>query len=1063
MGETVLPQVKGFSVHSSTPLGSAAPVVLSVEDDAGSRFVRTHALRAAGFDVIEAATGADALALADERRPSAIVLDLHLPDIDGLEVCHRLKSAPKTAAIPVLLVSASGEVEHDLPEASGRRCDAYLRDPVDSATLVATVELLVRAQGAARREMEERLRQALAEAEEARRLLDAVMEHIPMGITIADGPDLVIRRMSAYGQQLTGKRHDELAGVPVEPAPAAWEVYHTDGVRRAAPEELPLTRATRHGEVVAGEEWLIRRKDEPDVPVLCTAAPIRDREGRINGGVIAWQDISQRKRHEEVLRESEQRYHALFESMQEGFVLADIICDASGKPVDWRYVDVNPAFEAMFGRTRAETVGNTYRDLFPAAPWDDWVAALGEVALTGRPARLEPHANESGRIYRAIAYSPRAGQFAAIFTDVTERRQAQQELERQRRQYETLAEHAPEVIVRFDAGMRHVYINDYGARVYGLPKREILGKTNADLGFPADKVRFWQAQFDRVLATGQQQTVDFEFDSPNLGHQYLSALFVPEADAAGHVATVLVITRDVTPIRHAEEVLRASERQAKMVIENLAEGLVVIDPEAGTLYWNRAALALHGYQTQDHSLNRLEDTNRIFELRTPDGRLLPCDEWPVERLLRGESVRDYELAIRDLRRDWERIFSYSSAMVRDESGQPWLGLLTIRDVTERRRTEERLRQAQKLESIGLLAGGIAHDFNNLLTGIIGNASLVLDRVSGESVDRIREVMRSAERAAHLTQQLLAYAGKGQFVLRDIDISQAVQETSDLLQFSIARNVELVLNVQKRLPVLRMDPIQLQQILMNLVINAAEAIGEGNAGKITVSTSVTDLAGPLLDVTGQEVPAGRYVRVEVRDTGSGIEEENRSRIFDPFFTTKFAGRGLGLAAVAGIVRAQRGAITLESAPGQGSTFGVLLPVAERSAYSAGERPGERGRSTVLVVDDEPAVREFIAAVLGRRGYRVLTAGDGRDALGVWEREGGRIDAVLLDIVMPVMDAKELLPRIKAGKPDLKILLTSGYSEMEARRLCAEYPDAAFIQKPYSSQQIVQAMDALMGLA
>jgi signal transduction histidine kinase/CheY-like chemotaxis protein len=443
-----------------------------------------------------------------------------------------------------------------------------------------------------------------------------------------------------------------------------------------------------------------------------------------------------------------------------------------------------------------------------------------------------------------------------------------------------------------------------------------------------------------------------------------------------------------------------------------------------------------------------------------NGRDIPLPEMPLDKAIAtGRPVRDYEFDM--VLNDGTTYTMLGHAVpLRGEDGRTTGAVGAFLDVSDRMRAEERMRQTQKLESLGLLAGGIAHDFNNLLTGIMGNASMILDNAAPDIADSIREVIASAERAAHLTRQLLAYSGKGQFVVRDLDISQAVQEIASLIQFSVPKSVDLALTLQRRIPRVRMDPGHLQQILMNLVINAGEAIGEGHSGKVTVATSMADVEQPFLDAIGEEVPSGRYVCVEVEDTGGGIEESQRAKIFDPFFTTKFTGRGLGLAAVAGILRLQKGGITVESAPGRGSSFRVFLP-------AAGQREAEpqaaaEARATVLVVDDEIAVRDFIAAVLRKKGYRVLTASDGREALGVVEREHGQVDLVVLDVIMPVMGANEVVPGLKERVPRLKVLLTSGYSESEARRLCAAFPGSAFIQKPYTAQQIAQAVENLLGV-
>jgi CheY-like chemotaxis protein len=313
--------------------------------------------------------------------------------------------------------------------------------------------------------------------------------------------------------------------------------------------------------------------------------------------------------------------------------------------------------------------------------------------------------------------------------------------------------------------------------------------------------------------------------------------------------------------------------------------------------------------------------------------------------------------------------------------------------------------------------------------------------------------------------LLAYSGKDQYVVKDLDISELVQEVGSLVQFSIPKSVQLSVVVEHRLPRVRIDPTQFQQILMNLVINAGEAIGEGNTGRITIGTGMVDAERGFGDALGQEMAPGRYVSVEVQDTGSGIDEAIKPRIFDPFFTTKFAGRGLGLAAAAGIIRGQKCAITMESALGRGSTFRVLLPVVKNSAEQTEGQRASKEQATVLVVDDEPSVREFIAAALLQRGYCVFTAGDGREALGVLDQRrldqrGSALDAVVLDVVMPVMNARDFLPVLWERHPGAKVLLTSGYDEASARQLCGARAGVAFLQKPYTAEQLAEVMTELI---
>jgi PAS domain S-box-containing protein len=818
-----------------------------------------------------------------------------------------------------------------------------------------------------------------------------------------------------------------------------------------------------------GEPWEdtfpLRGQDGQYRWFLSRALPIRDAEGGIARWFGTHTDITD-------LVEAEERYRGLFETMQEGFHLSEIVCDDSGRPVDWRFLAVNPVFERLTGVTREQVVGRTFRETVAGFDWDFWVQRFGEVALTGRPQKVDRF--DGGRYWQSVVYSPRRGRFAVMFSDVTERKRAEAELARQKQEYEALAENAPEVIARFDSEMRHIYINDYGAKVYGLPKESILGKTNGELGFPEWHVKESLAHFRAVYESGIQRTVDFEFESPNLGHQYFSCLFVPEKDAEGRVASVLAITRDVTERKQAEaareeliELLSKAVQDAhrnrselEAVLQAMQDGVAVFDMQGRLVFLNRAQVKIGAYPTGEQIPQSPSEFARVLELRWPDGRVVALEDRPVARVLRGESVYDLELMGRRLDTGQEWHFSFSGEPVLEPGGRQALGVIVMRDITDRKRAEERVRQTQKLESVGLLAGGIAHDFNNLLTGILGHASMALEEMTGGPAERIREVMSSAERAATLTRQLLAYSGKGQFVVREIDIAEAVNEIAGLVEFSIPKSAQLAVTVERRLPHVRMDPSQLQQVLMNLVINAGEAIGEGNPGKIRVGTSLAHVERKFVDAAGEEVAPGRYVCVEVSDTGSGIDEGQRSKIFDPFFTTKFTGRGLGLAAVSGIVRSLKGGIRVESRAGRGTTFRVYLPASDGWVEKAPAAADEQEGSTILVVDDEPAVRNFIAAVLRKKGYRVVAAADGREALAVFEREGGSIAAVVLDVIMPVMGGNDALPKLKAARPDLKVLLTSGYSEPEARRLCAAYPGAAFIQKPYTAQQVMQAVERLM---
>jgi PAS domain S-box-containing protein len=386
-----------------------------------------------------------------------------------------------------------------------------------------------------------------------------------------------------------------------------------------------------------------------------------------------------------------------------------------------------------------------------------------------------------------------------------------------------------------------------------------------------------------------------------------------------------------------------------------------------------------------------------------------------------------------------------------------------RDVTERRRFNDRLQQTQKLESLGVLAGGIAHDFNNLLTGIMGNASIVLDDLPSESPVRenLEAVMKASERAAALTRQLLAYAGKGRFVIEPLNLSELAREITSLLQTSIPRTVELRLQLQDNLPSIEGDPAQIQQLVMNLVINAAEAVEEGHTETVWIITRSEQVSQAYINqmIAPNGAAPGKYVTLEVRDVGCGMDAETLSRIFDPFFTTKFTGRGLGLAAVMGMVRGHKGALHVESTPGQGSCFKVLFPMTAGAAASIVSSTPEKslaGDETILVIDDEDTVRQAAKSALESYGYKVVVATNGKEGVRLFQEFAGHIDAVLLDMTMPVMSGEEALARLRSIQSDIPVVLSSGYEKADATRRFTGKGLAGFIQKPYAAAGLAEKM-------
>ncbi len=410
----------------------------------------------------------------------------------------------------------------------------------------------------------------------------------------------------------------------------------------------------------------------------------------------------------------------------------------------------------------------------------------------------------------------------------------------------------------------------------------------------------------------------------------------------------------------------------------------------------------------------------------------------------------------------------------DEQGDHIGFFASFVDITERREAEEarhrfeqRIHQAQKLESLGVLASGIAHDFNNILFGVLGNISLAQMKLSAGSPvqEHLQRAERAAERAADLTHQMLAYSGKGRFVVEPLDLSGVITEMDELLDAIISKKAVRRYQLAPGLPRVEGDAAQVRQVVMNLFTNASDAIGDAG-GVISATTGTMEADAGYLAQTfmGFDLPAGCYVFLEVTDTGCGMDEPTLQKIFDPFFTTKFTGRGLGLAALLGIVRGHKGAIRVNSEPGRGTSVKVLFPVADEPVEANIVRPVEadswRGEGLVLVVDDEEIVRSTAERVLEALGFEVLLASDGREGLETFRSHADQVRVVLLDMTMPERDGRETFTALRRLRPDVRVILSSGYNEQEVTSAFAGEGLAGFIQKPYAPHQLAAVLRGIL---
>jgi len=592
------------------------------------------------------------------------------------------------------------------------------------------------------------------------------------------------------------------------------------------------------------------------------------------------------------------------------------------------------------------------------------------------------------------------------------------------------------------------------AHLYGLmPERTTLTYGEWLSVIHPDDREHVQAAVRETLERTHILDAEFRVTWPDGTTHWLLAKGRVFLDDFGQPIRALGVSGDVTERKQAEETLRASEERLKRAERIAHVGHWDWDIKANTVFWSEETLRIvgrpQGYApSYEESLETVPPQNR--------GRI---QQWVSDCLAekKGDSI---ELQI--ARPDGDlRTLALTSEVLLDDKGAPEHMVGTCQDVTDSRRAQNEAFARQKLESVGTLASGIAHDFNNLLGGMLAQADLaLLELASGsdpaEQLQRIRDV---AIHGAEIVRQLMIYAGKESEDLEPIDVSQIITEMVDLLKLSVSKHAALKTNLDMDLPAVRANAAQLRRILMNLLTNASEAIGDRD-GVIRVTTGYVTIY--RVAAISKGVTEGDYVQLEVSDTGGGMTLETQARVFDPFFTTKSAGRGLGLAVVQGIVRKLGGAIHLASEPGRGTTFQILLPSIAGAGATAGSiPPTEEGarpskKAAVLIVEDEDSLRQAVAKMLRKRGFEVLEAANGSAAIDLLRANSDKIDAILLDLTIPGRSSREVVAEASQVRPDSKVILTSAYNEEMVMATMSSSLIRGFIRKPFQLRDLLQAV-------
>jgi two-component system, cell cycle sensor histidine kinase and response regulator CckA len=900
------------------------------------------------------------------------------------------------------------------------------------------------------------------------RLIRTIIDAVPDPIFCKDreGRYLLTNRANARmfgyepGQEV-GKTVFEIAGL----------------CENAAAYQADDQKVIETGEPVVNREEPYMRPDGTKGWFLTSKYPVRDPEGNILGIVGIARDISLRRAAERKLADERQMLQTLIDAIPDPLFFKDR---------NGRHLLYNRANANLFGLNEENYIGKTVFELpIPREHAVGYQEDDDRVLSTGEPIinREEPYTkwdNGSGWFLTSkFPLRDAEGQITGlvgICRDITARRDAERKLTEERKFLQTLIDAIPDLIFFKDRQGRHIHINAADRRIFGVTD-EHVGKTVHEWPVPREHAELYARDDRHVIETGNSIFNREEpFIRPDGSPGWLLTSKLPLRDDAGKIVGLVGIARDVTELKKEREELESARQRLVDHVENSPLAIIEWLPDFRVQRWGGRSHDMFGWAPSEVEGKHFNDWQFVH----PDDA--KAVNGVVERLLSGEEQRNI-CRNRNFTKSGDTVHCvWHNSVLHDSSGRIVSIFSFVQNITDQVRAEEEARQAhderlaierklqeaQKLESLGLLAGGIAHDFNNLLTSVIGNASLAAVEVdpASSTATCLEQIQLAATRAAELCQQMLAYSGKGRFVVKRVDLNGLITETTSLIHASISKTCSLGLNLAPMLPAVLADEAQMRQIVMNLVINASEALSD-RSGAIRVSTGVMHVTRGWLRGAhlSPDLMEGDYVYLEVADTGCGMSTDVKTRIFDPFFTTKFTGRGLGLAAVLGIVRGHGGALRVESELDRGTTIRVVFPKAlgefEEPPAMGKLGPRWRGSGTVLVVDDEETVRKVTTRILESLGFDVALAVDGMDGVHQFEAAGDKLRLVLLDLTMPRMDGETAFQEFQKLNPDVPVILMSGFNEQEVVSQFGTSGLAGFLQKPFMLSMVESKLREVLG--
>jgi two-component system cell cycle sensor histidine kinase/response regulator CckA len=795
------------------------------------------------------------------------------------------------------------------------------------------------------------------------------------------------------------------------------------------------------------------KKDGTKVIYETSVFLLRDEEGKPIGFRGVSREITERKKMEAALRYREEQYRTLLETMEEGYYEVDL---------KGRFTFFNEALRKMHALSKEEMLGLSNRQYMDEATTNKVYKIFNQVYKTGQPGKISEWEIIKGDSEKAILESSvylirnAKGEpvgFRGITRNITERKRAEEALRQSEEKYRTILESIEDGYYEEDLAGNFVFFNEAICRIYGYPKEELLGLNYKKYTNEETAKRLFQI-FNEMYRTGNPcKEYTYELIRKDGVKRYIEASASLKRDSSGKPIGFRGVVRDVTERKQAEEALRQSEERYRTILENIQDGYFEVDLAGNLTFMNDVICSHLGYTREEligMNNRRYTEEKMAKELYQLFNRVYQT----------GEPVKASEAEY--VRKDGTKLISeLSISLIRDPKGIPIGFRGTSRDITERKQAEEeklslqeQLRQSQKMEAIGQLAGGVAHDFNNLLTVIKGYSQIsLLDLKENDPLrGNIQEIEKATQRATDLTRQLLAFSRRQILDFKVVDLNFFLKDTEKMLRRIIGEDIELVTVLSKDLGKVKVDPSQIEQVIFNLAVNARDAMPSG--GKLAIETANVELDEEYARAHVSVAP-GRYVRLSISDTGSGMTQEVKERVFEPFFTTKEKGKGtgLGLSMVYGIVKQSNGNIWVYSEPGRGTTFRIYFPRTEEDTDTLYVREEAasfpRGSETILLVEDEESVRDLANRLLKQQGYTVLEAANGQEALRVAkEHVGETIHLLLADIVMPQMGGKELADWLKISRPNVKVLYMSGYADNAIVHHGVLDPGTHFLQKPFS---------------